>query len=119
VIDEVFADHYLDVVKAAALLRLPPTLTEGLARIPTEGPLARSSHERMSRRLRRWGVMGAPGGRLCVPGRFGQATSSRSRWTSAEIFSMVLCTVSSLCALRPERIHPRTRLDGGVRPGAG
>jgi hypothetical protein len=43
VIDEVFADHYLDVVKAAALLRLPPTLTEGLARIPTEGPLARSS----------------------------------------------------------------------------
>ena len=42
-IDEVFADHYLDVVKAAALLRLPPTLTEGLARIPTEGPLARSS----------------------------------------------------------------------------
>jgi hypothetical protein len=40
VIDEVFADHYLDVVKAAALLRLPPTLTEGLARIPTEGPLA-------------------------------------------------------------------------------
>jgi hypothetical protein len=45
VIDEVFADHYLDVVKAAALLRLPPTLTEGLARIPTEGPLARSSAE--------------------------------------------------------------------------
>jgi hypothetical protein len=43
VIDEVFADDYLDVVKAAALLRLPPTLTEGLARIPTEGPLARSS----------------------------------------------------------------------------
>ena len=44
----------------------------------------------------------------------GQATSSRSRWTSAEIFSMVLCTVSSLCALRPERIHPRMRLDGGT-----
>jgi hypothetical protein len=43
VIGEVFADHYLDVVKAAALLRLPPTLTEGLARIPTEGPHARSS----------------------------------------------------------------------------
>ena len=42
-IDEVIADHYLDVVKAAALLRLPPTLTEGLARIPTEGPLARST----------------------------------------------------------------------------
>jgi len=40
VIDEVFADHYLEVVKAAALLRLPPTLTEGLARIPTEGPRA-------------------------------------------------------------------------------
>ena len=42
-IDEVFADHYLDVVIAAALLRLPPTLTEGPARIPTDGPLARSS----------------------------------------------------------------------------
>jgi hypothetical protein len=49
VIDEVFADHYLDVVKAAALLRLPPTLTEGLARIPTEGPLARSSARSPSR----------------------------------------------------------------------
>jgi hypothetical protein len=46
VIGEVFADHYLDVVKAAAaLLRLPPTLAEGLARISTEGPLARSSAE--------------------------------------------------------------------------
>jgi hypothetical protein len=43
VIDEVFADHYLDVVKAAALLRLPPTLAEGLALISTERPLARSS----------------------------------------------------------------------------
>src|ERR1700722_11041993 len=27
----------------AALLRLPPTLAEGLARMPTEGPLARLS----------------------------------------------------------------------------
>jgi hypothetical protein len=47
VIDEVFADHYLDVVKAAALLRLPPTLTEGLARIPTEGPSRAHRHERV------------------------------------------------------------------------
>jgi hypothetical protein len=37
VIDEVFADHYLDVVKAAALLRLPPTMAEGLARISPKG----------------------------------------------------------------------------------
>ena len=40
--------------------------------------------------------------------------SSRSRCTSAEIFSIVLCTVSSWCALSPEGIHPRMRLDGGT-----
>jgi hypothetical protein len=55
--------------------------------------------------------MGAPGG-LCVRGRFGQATRSRSRCTSAEIFSMVLCMVSSLCALSPGRIHRAVSTDG-------
>jgi hypothetical protein len=70
-------------------------------------------HERMTqlRRTRR-----RIGGRrrLATAAPCCQATSSRSRCTEAEIRSIVLCTVSSFCALRPERIHPRMRLAGGT-----